>query len=167
MEIGEYSLASQQPCECVQLFHQLEHPQHHCSPKGGSVLGMTAGTGDGSAEPPCDHFPLQWESQQCHLQPPGSGPGLDPMGRPAYQAQQLVQPRRIWQQIYMPGQTSSQMLQMPMVPLQPQRGEHASLALWNQAMAALKPCMITFPFSSRAHRVASIPRSGPDSDQHS
>ena len=85
-------------------------------------------------------------------------------GGPAHQAQWLVQPERRWWQLCRPRQTSSWLLWMPIVPLQPWSGEHVSVGLWEQAVAALNPRVIAFPFGGRAHRPTMVPRSDSGSD---
>ena len=142
------------------------------APRVGVRHGATVETGDSSPELPCDHFLIWWENSQghrvhrkwlrlgtrrealptkhnsrCDL---GADPGTDSSLSAA-----------------LPGCTSSQLLQTPIVLLWPQRREHVSARLWKQAATALSPWVIAFPFDGRPHRGAAIPRSGPSSDRHS
>lgn len=87
--------------------------------KWGACLDGTVGGGRSCPEPLHDGFLVWQESPQCHC---GSrkwfrlGPSWE---APAHQGEQLIWPRRRWQQICAPRQTSSQLMQMPIVPLQP------------------------------------------------
>ena len=127
----------------------------------GECLGMTLGTGGGSPESPCDHFPILWESPQCCCGLQGVAQILSPWGSSAHKEQwRIICKKKQWC-IYVPGQMISWLAQMSIVPLQPRRWKWISAWMWQQVVVALNLHMIDFPSDGKAHSATGVPRSGP------
>ena len=114
-------------------------PKYHCSPKVGRTSQQDCGSRQ--QQPWAPEWLLSHPVGEPTVLPQSQVVALAwiQWGGLAHQAQLLVWHRRRWWRICRPRQMSSQLLQMPLVPLWPWGGKHISAGTWEQVAEALSP----------------------------